>query len=115
MSFIVALLAWKYNVFNDRLFAILIAVILASLVLSSMGHAIQPALYQTFKWLVGILNRNISAIDLESSRQVVLKDHVVLLGFNEIAQEISEFCDAQLTPERVFFSLRLLSFAICEA
>ncbi|GIT71929.1 MAG: hypothetical protein Ct9H300mP28_17430 [Pseudomonadota bacterium] len=56
-----------------------------------MGHAIQPALYQTFKWLVGVLNRNISAIDLESSRQVVLKNHVVLLGFNEIAQEISEF------------------------
>ena len=102
ISIIVALLAWKYNVFNDRLFAILIAVILASLVLSSMGHAIQPALYQTFKWLVGVLNRNISAVDLESSRQVVLKDHVVLLGFNEIAQEISEFCDSQLTPERVF-------------
>ena len=66
-----------------------------------MGHAIQPALYQTFKWLVGVLNRNISALDLESSRQVVLKNHVVLLGFNEIAQEISEFCDDQLTPERV--------------
>ena len=31
-----------------------------------------------------------------------MKDHVVLLGFNEIAQEISEFCDSQLTPERVF-------------
>jgi len=91
ISIIVALLAWKYNVFNDRLFAILIAVILASLVLSSMGHAIQPALYQTFKWLVGVLNRNISALDLESSKQVVLKNHVVLLGFNEIAQEISEF------------------------
>ena len=101
ISIIVALLAWKYNVFNDRLFAILIAVILASLVLSSMGHAIQPALYQTFKWLVGVLNRNISAIDLESSRQVVLKNHVVLLGFNEIALEISEFCDVQLTPVRV--------------
>ena len=101
ISIIVALLAWKYNVFNDRLFAILIAVILASLVLSSMGHAIQPALYQTFKWLVGVLNRNISALDLESSKQVVLKNHVVLLGFNEIAQEISEFCDVQLTPERV--------------
>ena len=101
ISIIVALLAWKYNVFNDRLFAILIAVILASLVLSSMGHAIQPALYQTFKWLVGVLNRNISALDLENSRQVVLKNHVVLLGFNEIAQEISEFFDDQLTPERV--------------
>ncbi|GIT73689.1 MAG: hypothetical protein Ct9H300mP28_35030 [Pseudomonadota bacterium] len=38
-----------------------------------MGHAIQPALYKTFKWLVGVLNRNISALDLENSRQVVLK------------------------------------------
>ena len=101
ISIIVALLAWKYKVFDDRLFAILIAVILTSLIVSSMGHAIQPALYQTFKWLVGVLNRNISAIDLESSKQVVLKNHIVLLGFNEITQEISEFCNVQLTPERV--------------
>ena len=28
-----------------------------------MGHAIQPILYKTFKWIVGILNRNISSKD----------------------------------------------------
>ena len=81
---------------------ILIAVILASLVVSSMGHAIQPALYQTFKWLVGVLNRNISALDLESSRQVVLKNHVVLLGFNEIAQEIKLVSHVFLRMSSVF-------------
>ena len=101
ISVIVSLLAWKYGVFNDRLFAILITVILLSLLLSAMGHAIQPILYKTFKWIVGILNRNISAKDLESKQKVVLKNHVVLLGFNEIAQEIAEFYEMQLTPERV--------------
>ena len=101
ISVIVALLAWKYGVFNDRLFAILITVILLSLLLSAMGHAIQPVLYNTFKWIVGVLNRNISANDLEKKQQVVLKNHVVLLGFNEIAQEIAEFYEMQLTPERV--------------
>ena len=66
-----------------------------------MGHAIQPGLYNSFKWLVGVLNRNISALDLENKQLVVLKDHVVLLGFNEIAQEVGEFYEEQLTPERV--------------
>ena len=101
VSIIVGLLAWKYNLFDDRLFAILITVILLSLLISAMGHAIQPGLYKSFKWLVGVLNRNISALDLEKNQQVVLKDHVVLLGFNEIAQEIGEFYEDQLTPERV--------------
>jgi len=101
VSIIVALLAWKYNIFDDRLFAILITVILLSLLISAMGHAVQPGLYNSFKWLVGVLNRNISAVDLEKNQQVVLKDHVVLLGFNEIAQEIGEFYEEQLTPERV--------------
>jgi|TARA_B100001750_G_scaffold6759_1_gene5375 Kef-type K+ transport system membrane component KefB len=101
VSIIVGLLAWKYNLFDDRLFAILITVILLSLLISAMGHAIQPGLYKSFKWLVGVLNRNISAVDLEKNQQVVLKDHVVLLGFNEIAQEIGEFYEDQLTPERV--------------
>ena len=101
ISIIVALLAWKYSLFNDRLFAIIITVILLSLLISSMGHAVQPGLYNSFKWLVGVLNRNISALDLENKQQVVLKDHVVLLGFNEIAQEIGEFYEEQLTPERV--------------
>mgnify|MGYP006154711335 FL=1 len=101
ISIIVALLAWKYSLFNDRLFAIIITVILLSLLISSMGHAVQPGLYNSFKWLVGVLNRNISALDLENNQQVVLKDHVVLLGFNEIAQEIGEFYEEQLTPERV--------------
>ena len=101
VSIIVGLLAWKYNIFDDRLFAILITVILLSLLISAMGHAVQPGLYNSFKWLVGVLNRNISAVDLEKNQQVVLKDHVVLLGFNEIAQEIGEFYEEQLTPERV--------------
>ena len=101
VSIIVGLLAWKYNLFDDRLFAILITVILLSLLISAMGHAVQPGLYNSFKWLVGVLNRNISALDLENNQQVVLKDHVVLLGFNEIAQEIGEFYEEQLTPERV--------------
>ena len=101
VSIIVGLLAWKYNLFDDRLFAILITVILLSLLISAMGHAIKPGLYKSFKWLVGVLNRNISAVDLEKNQQVVLKDHVVLLGFNEIAQEIGEFYEDQLTPERV--------------
>ena len=101
VSIIVGLLAWKYNLFDDRLFAILITVILLSLLISAMGHAVQPGLYNSFKWLVGVLNRNISALDLEKNQQVVLKDHVVLLGFNEIAQEIGEFYEDQLTPERV--------------
>ncbi|HIG78359.1 MAG TPA: sodium:proton exchanger, partial [Candidatus Lambdaproteobacteria bacterium] len=101
ISIIVALLAWKYNLFDDRLFAILITVILLSLLISAMGHAVQPGLYNSFKWLVGVLNRNISALDLVNKQQVVLKDHVVLLGFNEIAQEIGEFYEEQLTPERV--------------
>jgi CPA2 family monovalent cation:H+ antiporter-2 len=102
ISIIVALLAWKSNVFSDRLFAIVIAVILLSLFVSAMGHAIQPGLYRSFKWLVGILNRNISAQDLESKQHIVLKDHIVLLGFNEISQEIGEFFEEQLSPERVF-------------
>jgi hypothetical protein len=101
ISIIVALLAWKANLFNDRLFAIMIAVILLSLIISAMGHAVQPGLYNSFRWLVGVLNRNISAVDLEKQQQVVLKDHVVLLGFNEIAQEIGDFYDDQLTPERI--------------
>ena len=101
ISIIVALLAWKYNVFSDRLFAILITVILLSLLFSSMGHAIQPILYKTFKWIVGALNRNISAKDLEKNQQVNLNNHIVLLGFNEIAQEIGEYFEMQLTPERV--------------
>ena len=101
ISIIVALLAWKANLFSDRLFAIMIAVILLSLVISAMGHAVQPGLYNSFRWLVGVLNRNISAVDLEKQQQVVLKDHVVLLGFNEIAQEIGDFYDDQLTPERI--------------
>ena len=101
ISIIVALLAWKANLFSDRLFAIMIAVILLSLIISAMGHAVQPGLYNSFRWLVGVLNRNISAVDLEKQQQVVLKDHVVLLGFNEIAQEIGDFYDDQLTPERI--------------
>jgi len=95
ISIIVALLAWKANVFNDRLFAIVIAVILLSLFFSALGHAVQPALYNTFKGLVGFLNRNISAVELENQQQVVLKDHVVLLGFNEVAQAIGELYEAK--------------------
>jgi CPA2 family monovalent cation:H+ antiporter-2 len=90
ISIIVALLAWKANVFNDRLFAIVIAVILLSLFFSAIGHAVQPRLYNAFKGLVGFLNRNVSATVLENQHQVVLKDHVVLLGFNEVAQAIGE-------------------------
>ncbi|MBC8259289.1 MAG: cation:proton antiporter [SAR324 cluster bacterium] len=101
ISIIVALLAWKSQVFSDSLFAIVIAVILLSFFFSAIGHVIQPGLYNSFKWIVGILNRNISAQDLETKRHVILKDHVVLLGFNEIAQEIGEFYEDQLTPERV--------------
>ena len=95
ISIIVALLAWKANVFNDRLFAIVIAVILLSLFFSALGHAVQPALYNTFKGLVGFLNRNTSAVELENQQQVVLKDHVVLLGFNEVAQAIGELYEAK--------------------
>ena len=90
ISIIVALLAWKANVFNDRLFAIVIAVILLSLFFSALGHAIQPGLYNTFKGLVGFLNRDTSAAELENQDQVVLNNHVVLLGFNEVSQAIGE-------------------------
>ena len=90
ISIIVALLAWKATVFNDRLFAIVIAVILLSLFFSAMGHAVQSRLYNSFKGLVAFLNRDISAAELETKQNVVLKDHVVLLGFNEVSQAIGE-------------------------
>ena len=90
ISIIVALLAWKSNVFDDRLFAIVIAVILLSFFFSALGHAFQAGIYNSFKGFVGFLNRDISAVDLENQQNIVLKDHVVLLGFNEVAQAIGE-------------------------
>jgi Kef-type K+ transport system membrane component KefB len=90
IALIVALLAWKGGVFNDRLFAIVCAVSILSFILSAMLHPFQEKLYTLCKPALGFLNQYLPAEKLCTDYRFACHNHVVLLSFNEISEEVAD-------------------------
>ncbi len=91
ITIILALLAWTDGLFSDHVFVTAVCVTLLSFVFSSFGHGSINALYNSFKGLVSFLDRNTPPQELAETYNFELKDHVVLLSFNELSQEIAAF------------------------
>ncbi len=91
ITIILALLAWMDGLFSDQVFATAVCVTLLSFVLSSFGHSGIHSLYKSFKGLLSFLDRNTPPQQLTATHNFELKDHVILLSFNELSQEIAAF------------------------
>ena len=89
ITIILSLLAWKAGVFSDELFAILVSVILVSFILSAIGQSLQFSLFNGFQGLLHFMDRNKEPSELSKAYDFELKDHVVLLAYNEISYEIA--------------------------
>lgn len=91
ITIILALLAWMDGLFSDKIFAIAVSVTILSFILSAFGNHALDRLYDSFKGSVAFLERNIAPRELSEEHDFELKDHVVLLTFNELSQEIADF------------------------
>ena len=91
ITIIIALLAWKAGVFSDEIFAILISVSLLSFVVSALGQWAQFSLFNGFKGMLHFMDRNPSAFEITRDHGMEMKDHVVLLAYNEVSYEVAEY------------------------
>ena len=91
ITIIIALLAWKAGVFGDETFAILISVSLLSFIISAFGQWGQFALFNGFKGMLHFMDRNPAAFEITRDHEMEMKDHIVLLAYNEVSYEVAEY------------------------
>jgi Kef-type K+ transport system membrane component KefB len=90
-SLIIGEMAYRENIFTNTMFLTIVIGTLITFVFSAMGHLLADPLYDK------IFCKCLSCLDLratvkeEAKEKFETHDHIVLLGFNEIGLEISEF------------------------
>jgi Kef-type K+ transport system membrane component KefB len=90
-SLIIGEMAYRENIFTNTMFLTIVIGTLITFVFSSMGHLLADSLYdKIFCKCLSCLDFRATVKD-EAKESFKLSDHIVLLGFNEIGLEISEF------------------------
>jgi hypothetical protein len=90
-SLIIGEMAYRENIFTNTMFLTIVIGTLITFVFSSMGHLLADSLYdKIFCKCLSCLDSRATVKD-EAKESFKLSDHIVLLGFNEIGLEISEF------------------------
>lgn len=89
-SLILAQLAHKYEVFDDKLYQVVSFATVITLFLSSVTHVQADFIYDKVSWMIAILDKRTTEEEA-ALEEFEMEDHVVLLGFNETGLEIAEF------------------------
>lgn len=90
-SLILATLSLQAGIFSQSLFTIVVFSSILSILFSSMGHSIIENLYSRFKKPLKFLEkRSIRIEDMEELAELKLKDHIVLLEYNELIDIIAD-------------------------
>ncbi|MCH7477811.1 MAG: cation:proton antiporter [SAR324 cluster bacterium] len=94
-SLILATLCRQAGIFDDTLFTVITLTCLATFVLSSAGHQYMDQLYWIVRRPLRFVDRHSIPYRVEARLDFEFKDHVVILSYNEISQEIAEFYGEQ--------------------
>ena len=90
-SLILATLCRQAGIFDETLFTVITLTCLATFVLSSLGHQYMDQLYRIARRPLRFVDRHSIPYKVEARLDFEFKDHVVILSYNEISQEIAEF------------------------
>lgn len=93
-SLILATLSLQAGVFTQREFVIITLTCLGTFFLSSVGHQFLDQLYLIFRVPLQFMDRR-SAPMPHDDIEFELEDHIVLLSYNELSEEIAAFYDEQ--------------------
>ncbi len=89
-SLMLAVLCRQFGIFNDELFIIVTLVVLLTFFLSSLGHQFLDPMYQAARSRLLFMDKR-SMEEEEEHEELEMEDHVVILSFNELSQEIADF------------------------
>jgi len=90
-SLIIGSIAYSQDLFNSNMYLAIVCGTLITFVFSAMGHLAADAIYDNFvSKIIGCLDARCTVKE-EAKDDFKLKHHIVLLGFNEIGLEITEF------------------------
>lgn len=94
-SLILATLCYQAGIFDETMFALITLTCLATFFLSSLGHQYLEQFYRISRPRLRFIDRHSAPYQIEAERDFKFEDHVVILSFNEISQEIADFYDGR--------------------
>ena len=94
-SLILVTLGHQAGIFDGNLFTIITLTCLATFVLSALGHQYMDQIYQIARRPLQFVDRHSIPYQVQAHSDFKFEDHVVILSFNEISQEIAEFYSAR--------------------
>ncbi|MCZ6557222.1 MAG: cation:proton antiporter [SAR324 cluster bacterium] len=92
-SLILATLCFQAGVFDESMFTLITLTCLATFMLSSLGHQYMSQCYEATRALWQFIDRHGIPYQIEGHTDFKFENHVVIVSFNEIAQEIAEYYD----------------------
>jgi len=90
-SLILATLAHQAGVFSEDLFVLITLTCLATFFFSSLGHQYLEHVYQITRKPLGFIDRRSIPYQIEAHTHFEFHNHVVILSFNEISQQIADY------------------------
>jgi len=94
-SLILATLCYQSGIFDETMFALITLTCLATFFFSSLGHQYLEQFYRLSRRRLRFIDRHSAPYQIEAERDFKFEDHVVILSFNEISQEIADFYDGR--------------------
>ena len=94
-SLILATLCYQSGIFDQTMFALITLTCLATFFFSSLGHQYLEQFYRISRPRLRFIDRHSAPYQIEAERDFKFEDHVVILSFNEISQEIADFYDGR--------------------
>ena len=89
-SLMLAVLCLQYKIFDAHLFIVVTLIVLITFFLSSLGHQFMDPLYMAFSKGLGFMDRRALQSE-EEEEDFAMENHVVLMEYNELSIEISDF------------------------
>ncbi len=94
-SLILVTLGHQADIFDGNLFTIITLTCLATFVLSALGHQYMDQISRIARRPLHFVDRHSIPYQMQAHSDFKFEDHVVILSFNEISQEIAEFYSAR--------------------
>jgi len=94
-SLILATLCLQAGIFSKRSFMIITLSCVGTILISSLGHQFLQALFRLFQRPLSFVERRSKVARFEGAEELVMEDHIVLLGYNELTAQIAEILAAR--------------------
>ncbi len=96
-SLILAALAVEAKIFNQDILVLVTLTALITFLFSSMGHQVLEALYQLVSRPLRFIDRRSIDYKVDSEHGMEMDNHVIMLSFNEITNDVAEYYAKQNT------------------